>query len=218
MTSRFETLVSAFKAADDELVAMLMQEADKRVAAQIDLLKAGDARATGLVAAGVAIAVAGVAIAAGATGKAEAAVLFWTAVGLATGAMLSTVLGVWALWPCKVEPQGWDPDTFIDDAKNARQYSEIKIEAVALLQRRVDKNRLVAQILGSRSELSLIALSGSPICAFAASTFAANQPGWGILLIASMVGLFIWLWGQRQRRINATRTMLELPKAKLRTA
>ena len=214
MTSRYDDLVAAFKVADDELVTMLMQEADKRVAAQIDLLKASDARATGLVAAGVAVAVAAIAIAASAAGKTDAVILFWASTGLVAGAMLSTVLAVWALWPCKVEPPGWDPDSFLDDAKTSRKYSEIKIEAVALLQRRLDKNRLTSLILGSRSELSLIALAGAPVSALALSAFASGQPGWGILCVVTLTGFVIWLPSRRHQRIQAMRTALELPKAK----
>lgn len=214
MASRFNKLVVAFTAADSALVDMLLQETDKRVAAQVDLLKAGDARALGLVAAGVAVAAAGVAIAAGTAGKMESSVLFWASTGLVAASLTSSSLAAWALWPCKVEPQGWDPDTFLDDAASGRPYTDIKIEAVALLQRRLDKNRLVSLILGSRAELALVALLSCPVLALILAGFAAGHIGWSIVGSALVVGIWIWLVGDRERRIAAVRNRLELPAKK----
>lgn len=190
--SKFDVIVAAFKGIDSDFARFLVEEGDKRVAVQVSLLTAGDARANGLLGVAAAFAAAGVAIAADNAGKVAAEALFWAATGFSVTATAAAVACVWALWPCKIQVPGWDPATFLTDARDGRDLASLRIELAALEQIRLDENRLILAELGWRARLAMCLLAASPAIggAFGLLQGGHNDAGVAIIFVVGCIGMF----------------------------
>jgi len=189
--------------ADRRLLRFIVNETDKRVAAQVPLFLSADARAVGLLASAATLAAAGVATAASTFGKPEQSVLFASAVAFSVTAVVASGLAVWSLWPCEVDMPGWEPDIFMDDISKGRTFSQVEPEIAALSQRRLDRQRRALLVLGTRARICMITLACAPIFAGSAGLFAANAPGIGIL--TATLGLTVVLIAAAHRYLAIRR-------------
>jgi len=149
-----------FRTGRAALLKMILDESDKRINAQVQVMVASDARATGILAAAVALAAAAFALAASHTGDNESA-LFWAALTFGTAAAASALAAVWALWPKAINVSGWSPRLFRNDMK--KNLSAIRAEMIALNQSKILENDSCSSDLMRRVRLAMSLLALGPL-------------------------------------------------------
>jgi hypothetical protein len=164
---------SEYVGAPEDVLKRVLDESDKRIAAQVQLMLAGDLRANGLLAAsatlaGAAFTVVGALI----ETKTHVSLLIAAAVfgGFAT---LAAGAAIWALWPKGVDIQGWSPVKFTGDIAKKKPGAQIWAEMVALNQAKLVGNDRCMDVLATRARAAMILLIAAPISAAAVLLLAA---------------------------------------------
>lgn len=168
--------LDAYAAADSDLLDLILEESDKRVAAQVQLMLAADARASGILSGCVALAAGGVGFAA--SQMSVGGSLFWAALAFGVVEALAACLALWALFPEPVNPQGWAPATFATDLK--KPTNRVKAEVAKFLQVRIESNRTLAAKLSFRVKAAMLTATLAPI--------------WGLAAALASDGQYVWAW------------------------
>ncbi len=184
---------SDLQGASPETLKMILEEGDKRVAAQAEVMLAADARSNGILAASTALAAAGFAVAADQVGEASA-VLFIAAATFACVTTLSALAAVWALWPEFLNVPGWSPRLFVEDIARGKTDQQIAAEMAALAQSKIDENEICNRKLAKRSKAAMLLLAAGPLCGACAGAFAAGLPFAvvGAFIFPVLVGLLLF--------------------------
>jgi hypothetical protein len=182
-----------FASANDDMLNLILTEGDKRLAAQGALMLAADTRASGVLAAAVALAAAGIAVAAGESAKTSITPLLTSAAVFGIFAIAAAVAAVMALWPTNVQSLGWNPALFVEDMSKGIGLLEVKAQMCAQLTKRIRTNRACASGLSLRIRISMLLLVLAPIIgALAGALTVADQlmlvPAVLLLCIFAVVG------------------------------
>lgn len=173
-----------YAAAKDGVLDLILQESDKRLAAQVQLMLAADSRATAVLSASIVLAAAGIGYA---ISKLEAPTpLFWGAIVFGVIEALAALSALWALTPQSVDPQGWAPKTFATDLQKPK--SQVQAEMAKYLQSRIDKNRTTASKLAQRIRAALMLAALGPLAGLEASLIAANEVAFALITFVLIVG------------------------------
>ena len=152
-------------AADPATLAFIVQESDKRIAAQVQLMLAADTRSNTLLSVATALSAAAVAVAAGQPLSTGLTPLAAGALAFAAGAAASAAASAWALSPILVDIAGWSPRLFVGDIA-ARKSPELVLAEVAVQnQRKIDANILAGDRIIVRTRLAMILLASAPVIA-----------------------------------------------------
>jgi hypothetical protein len=168
-----------FAKADDDTLALILNEGDKRLAAQVALMLSADTRANAILAGSVGLAAAGFAIAAGTIDKSGQGPLFAAALVFALMATVSAIAAVMALWPTGIAPQGWNPTLFGDDIAAGATPHAMRVEMCRQIAKRIGINRSCAATLTRRIRVSMILLAASPFAGGVAATVTVFWPHCG---------------------------------------
>ena len=159
--------------ATDDSLDLIVQESDKRIAAQVQVMLATDSRSNALLAAGTALAAASFGVAASQYQSQQFSPLVVGAVVTATTAAVAAALAVWALWPRGVETSGWSPILFLPDLRASKSKKQILAEIAAHNQAKIDGNTKCNMSIANRARATMIVLIiAVPLGAIAASVRA----------------------------------------------
>ncbi len=175
-----------YAATDSELLDLILEESDKRVATQVQLMVAGDSRAAALLAACITLAAGGVGFTVSRIEVHDA--LFWSSLVFGLIESIAAGLALWALKPQPIHVPGWAPATFRTDL--SKPLSRVKAEMAQHLQDRIEKNREIAKELSWRSELAMFVASQAPLWAMLAALIAQQLYLFSVgMFIAALVSL-----------------------------
>jgi len=179
---------SAYETADDDVLKLIVEEADKRVAAQTQLMLAADARASGIMSACIALAAGGLGFAI--SEVKDRPPFFWAALVFGAFEAIGAAAALAALWPEEVRPQGWSPINFSKDLSKSPE--RVRAEIAKQLQARIEHNRGCARKLGRRVKAAMTLAVLGPIEALASGLFAFGQPG--LACLTGLGGLLSVAW------------------------
>jgi hypothetical protein len=176
-----------YATAEDDLLNLILQESDKRVGAQIQLMLGADQRANGLLAGCATLAAAGGGFAISQLKSATFDPLFYSSLAFGGIEACASMLALMALWPEPLKPQGWAPAQFAHDL--AKPSKRIKAEMAMFMQGRIEDNRRCATRLSYRIKGAMLLAAQGPIIALSVGFFASGKHS----LIAFATALFaIW--------------------------
>lgn len=176
-----------YENAKEGVLDLILEESDKRVGAQVQLMLAADSRASGILSGCVALAAAGVGFAV--SQLADPSPLFWASLAFGAWEAVGACMALWSLWPEGVRPQGWAPVTFETDLGKTKV--RVQAEMAAFLQDRIEKNRITADRLANRVKAAMLFAATGPIAGLVASLFAARMTGWAV--VAGVICLIVVL-------------------------
>jgi hypothetical protein len=152
-----------YKGADEKLLTLIVDESDKRIGAQVQIMLANDARSNGLLAAAATLAGAAYAVAAAQLGKDGNFALLVGATVFAVMATAAAMVAVWALWPVGVDVQGWSPRLFVSNIEDQTPYLTVQAEIAALNQSKLDDNDRCNKSLADRTRLTMTLVASAPV-------------------------------------------------------
>ena len=176
-------------AAKDGVLDIILQEADKRVAAQVQLMLAADARASGILTGCTTLAAAGIGFAV--TKLAAREPIFWASITFGVLEALAALLALGALWPVEIAPQGWAPRTFRTDLKKGKP--TVQAEIAIYMDERILKNRNSADKLSGRVKGAMLIGSQGPFVGLCVALFASGHGGWSIAFSLLTIVPLLWL-------------------------
>jgi hypothetical protein len=182
----------AYEQAKKDVLDLILTEANNRVAAQMQLMLAADARASGILAGCITLAAGGLGFAVSKLKDPHLDALFVAALVFGIAEAVAAVAALTALWPASVAPQGWDPATFADDLGKSPE--RVKAEMARLLQGRIDNNRKAASRLAGRIKTAMLLAMEGPLVGLSAGLWAGGAGLWGQLL-AVIAALVYVVWG-----------------------
>jgi hypothetical protein len=152
--------------ADAETLSLIVQESEKRIAAQVQVMLATDARSNTLlsVASALAAAAFGTAAAQFPTQKFSPFVIGATVT--AVFAFIAAVGAVIALWPRPLHIQGWSPRLFKSDLEKNKPLQTILAEMAVQNQGKIEDNhhcnaKIERRVRGAISAFALAPLAGA---------------------------------------------------------
>lgn len=158
-----------------EIVDLVLAESDKRIAAQIQVMLAADARSVGLLAASSTLAAAGLAVSASQISPSGNAALLVAAASFTAASVASSLTCAWALNPEHVNIVGWSPTLFEHDIKSGKSFDVIKAEMIALNQEKMDENARTNSKISRRVRIAVALLALAPV--FAAGALCGAKIG-----------------------------------------
>lgn len=148
-----------------QIVDLMLVESDKRIAAQIQLMLAADARSVGLLAASSTLGAAGLAVTAAQFSPAGNVTTALASAAFTAFAIASALSCVWALIPEPVHIVGWSPSLFDEDLKTHKSIFVIKAEMVALNQEKIEANARQNERISRRVLIAIALLGIAPVFA-----------------------------------------------------
>ena len=149
--------------AEAGVLILIVEESDKRIGAQVQLMLANDLRANGILAAAATLSAGAFALAASQLGRDGNAHILAASVAIALLAMASGVGATWALWPTGVDIQGWSPHLFVPDIEAKKSAHRIKAEIAAHNQKKLIDNDACNKKLTRRIRVAMLLLAASPL-------------------------------------------------------
>ena len=148
------------------IVALIRDQAEKRLDAQCGFAVAQDAKGSALLTAATSLAAASAAVCAAGLALDNDLLPLLVGTGLATiGFTLAGGLAVWALRSEGFHAVGWYPQDFADDLAQKLPAETIEADFVIALQSRLAENKAVLERRGNRLNSSSYLLFGSPLAA-----------------------------------------------------
>jgi hypothetical protein len=175
-----------YEKADPLVLDLILQESDKRVGAQVQLMLAADTRASGILAGSIVLAAAGLGYAM--TKLSDPTPLGWASFAFGACEVIAAFSALFALWPQAVDPQGWAPDRFATDLEKSK--ARVQAEIAHYLQRRIVRNREMATRLSRRVKVAMLAASMGPLVGLAAGLVAYKQYV-GAAAVAGALAVFL---------------------------
>jgi hypothetical protein len=157
--------------ADAEVLKVILDESDKRIGAQVQLMLAGDLRANGLLAASATLAAAGFAVGGsqmGFDGNEALRDASWWFGGFST---VAAAAAIWTIWPKAIHIQGWSPAQFVDDIAKKKTPSQVRAEITAHNQSKLTGNDACIRTLTRRARTAMVLLALAPVSAAVALAF-----------------------------------------------
>lgn len=162
------------KGAGEPVLKLIVEQAEKRLAAQCGFADAQDTRGTSLVNAAAALAAASVALGGGSyiAQKAVEALTVGSLVGL-VGFTISACLGLWALRSGGFHACGFYPDDFVQDLQANRSTRDLYEDFALDLQIRLTDNKHALNRRGQRTDLAASVLIATPLVALVGAFLVA---------------------------------------------
>jgi hypothetical protein len=176
-----------FAAAKDGVLELILQEADKRVSAQVQLMLAADSRASGILSGCTTLSAAGIGFAVSQIAAREP--IFWASLAFGLVEAMAAILALSALWPTEVRPQGWSPLLFAADLD--KEKARIQAEVAKFLDERIAKNRASADRLSGRIRAAMLSAALGPFVGLSAALWANENAAWA--LIISVISAIVFL-------------------------
>ncbi|TAJ69922.1 MAG: hypothetical protein EPO51_20590 [Phenylobacterium sp.] len=180
---------SEYAAAKDGVLELILQEADKRVSAQVQLMLAADSRASGILSGCTTLAAAGIGFAV--SQIAQRPPVFWASLTFGLVEAVAAILALSALWPTEIRPQGWAPAIFATDLN--KEKPRVQAEIAKFLQDRIAQNRASADKLSGRVKAAMLFASLGPFTGLAAALWAIRYDGWAVAVTGLAVVALVWL-------------------------
>lgn len=156
------------------IVALIREQAEKRLEGQNAFAAALDSKGGTLLAAAASLAAASAAVAAGALGLDNPAAPLIIAGAAATLLFsASSALAAWSLRSTGFHSVGWYPQDFAGDLENRLSPGEVEADFVIALQERLSENRPILARRGDRQNLATYFLLAAPLLAGVAALIAA---------------------------------------------
>jgi hypothetical protein len=149
--------------AEAGVLDLIVEESDKRIGAQVQLMLANDLRANGILAAAATLAAGAFALAASQLGKDGNTHILAASVAVAVLALAATIAATWSLLPKPVDVQGWSPHLFVLDIQAKKSAHRIKAEIAALNQEKLNANEILNKELARRIRWAMGYLAASPV-------------------------------------------------------
>jgi len=159
--SEAEEAAVDFAAADPKLLELILAEADKRLAVQVQLMLAADARAGGIRTGCITLSAAGLGLAMAQLKDGKFDALFWASATFAAVEMVGAFVALLALWPAAIKPAGWSPATFAGDLGKAKR--AVQGEIAGHLSARIEANRRQAARLGALTKWAMAIATAGPV-------------------------------------------------------
>jgi hypothetical protein len=178
-----------YATAKEGVLQLILDESDKRIAAQVQLMLSADTRATAVLSGCVTLATGGLGFAVSKLSSLDA--MAWAALTLGLVGVAASVLALWAIWPQQIRPQGWSPEMFKDDLGKSK--TDIQSEVAVLLQERIDANRDCARRLSNRIKGAMLLAALSPAAGLSTGLWVQGQVGWSVVAILMTGAALVWL-------------------------
>lgn len=167
-----------YATAKDGVLELILQEADRRVAAQVHLMLAADSRASGILSGCTTLAAAGIGFAI--SQLVHMSPVSWASLVFGVTEAIAAIMALSALWPTEVRPQGWAPATFRTDLQKSK--TVVQAEMAKYLQERIENNRASADKLSNRVKAAMLLASQGPLLGLASSLWITNDRGWALIV------------------------------------
>jgi hypothetical protein len=156
------------------IVALIREQAEKRLENQCGFADAQDGKGGALLTASASLAAASAAVAAAGLALERDVLPLLVGTGLATiGFSLAGGLAVWALRSEGFHAVGWYPQDFEDDLARKASAETVEADFVIALQSRLSENNQILERRGDRLNWSSYLLFGSPLAAAIAALMVA---------------------------------------------
>jgi hypothetical protein len=162
--------------ASEETLNLIVQESDKRIAAQVQLLIAKDSRSNTLLSASAALAAAAFGVAASQATTQGYSPLVLGSIAFAVFAAAAAVAAVVALWPVNIELQGWSPRLFKEDVAISKPHKDVLTEVAAFNEQKIAGNDKANKTAASRATIAMALLAAAPIAGSVAAALKAFWP------------------------------------------
>lgn len=172
-----------YEAAKEGVLDLVLQESDKRIAAQVQLMLAADARATGVLSASIVLAAAGIGYAASKLGAPTP--LFWGALVFGVLEAFAAFCALWALAPQSIDPPGWAPARFKTDLTKPK--AQVQAEMAKFVQERIEGNRATSRRLAGRIRAALVLAALGPLSGLAAALMAASHGLFAFIVVVAII-------------------------------
>jgi hypothetical protein len=156
---------SDYIGAPQGVLKLVLDESDKRIAAQVQLMLASDLRSNGLLAASATLAGAAFTVVGALIDTKTHVSLLVAAAAFGGLATLAAAAAIWALWPMPVDIQGWSPAKLAGDIAKNKPEAQIWAEIVALNQAKIAGNDACNRKLSRRARVTMLLLLGAPVAA-----------------------------------------------------
>lgn len=167
-----------FASAHTDTLALVVQESDKRIAAQVQVMLASDSRSNTLLSASTALAAAAFGVAAAQYPTQHLSPLVVGSTAFAVIACVAAGAAVRTLWPVNVDIQGWSPRLFRDDVKAGKAHTAVLAEVACLNQQKIDENAKCNEAAARRVKATMVLLAVAPLVgALAAALSVVWLPG-----------------------------------------
>lgn len=151
--------------ADDEILKFIVQESDKRISAQVQVMLSTDSRSNTLLSTSIALAVAAFGVSASQYPTQGFSPLVVGAIALAMTSIAASVSAITALWPAGLDIQGWSPILFENDLAQRKSLQMILEEIKKHNQDKINSNVESNKKISSRVKRTMLLLALSPLIA-----------------------------------------------------
>ena len=165
--------------ASEKTLRVIVEESDKRIAAQVQVMLATDSRSNTLLSAAAALAAAAFGVAASQYPTQGLSPLVVGSAVFALSAAIAALAAVHALWPADIDVQGWSPKLFVEDLASAKSNHDLLTEIAALNQSKSDGNARCNKMIAGRVKRSMAALALAPIFGALAAILRILLPSCG---------------------------------------
>jgi hypothetical protein len=156
-----------------ETLLVILQESDRRISAQVQVMLATDSRSNTLLSASTALAAGAFGVAASQYPTGGFSPLVVGAAAFATAATVGAFAAMWALWPEAIQLQGWSPRYLAPDVTEKKAHQVILAEMTVFNQEKISHNDRCNTKISNRGRLAILALASAPLVGAAAAFIAA---------------------------------------------
>jgi hypothetical protein len=156
--------------ATESTLKLVVEESDKRLAAQVQVMLAVDSRSNSLLSVSATLASAAFGVAAAQVSGKGLSPLVVGAAGLSATALAAAFFAISALRPRALHTAGWSPVRFKGDIEKGKSATAILAEMAAHNQSKINENTTCNATISKRVEWAMRFLAGAPMVGAALAT------------------------------------------------